>query len=328
MNIPLPKAGHWAKVRGGKSIIVKKLPQDYTGKNMVTLHLRTEDGTSQRMLSTPRKALIEEIRNDSRLSLIVPENLANPDLLIKAAKMSLIADKQNKRYQHGMVRSGSGTPNIYVAPVNIDRAIRFMDTLIKALRVRGHDISIHGHQTFVLINGQKLAIRFMEKVRQVKNDDKYAMTEYYPSDILTFRIETFLHGEWVSGSQPLEEQLPRILAKLETEAVREKEERRQIDERHRQREEQERIIRKQRERVEKEKAAFKQLINQAKRLQTATFLRQYIDVVEERMQSSGSITDEKKQWFKWARKKADWYDPLVNSEDELLGYYGNISIFL
>jgi len=319
MNIPLPKGGHWAKLRWGKSVKATSLPKEHSGANEVTLYLRSDDGTSPKMFSIPRKALIEEIKNDRRLSLIVPEKLTRPDVLIKEAKISLIADKQNMRYQNGMVHSGSGTPSIYVAPVNIGIAIRFMDTLIKALRERGHNITVEGYKTFALVYEQKLSIRLREKVRQVKNDDRYARTEYHPTGILTFRIETFLHGEWQSGSQLLEEQLPRILAKLETEALREKEERRQIDEQHRKYEEEIRIEKERKERIEKERSDFKQLINQAKRLQVATFLRQYIDVVEERLQSSGSIADEMIQWVKWARMKADWYDPLVNKEDELLG---------
>jgi hypothetical protein len=318
MNIPVPQGGHWAKVQWGKHITIKKLPQDYTRKNNVTLHLRTEKGTSPRMFSIPRKALIEEIKNDPRLNLIVAEKLTKPDVLIKEAKKSLIIDKQNLRYQKGMVLSGSGTPRIYVAPVNIGRAIRFMDSLIKALRARGHNIVVEGYHTFALIYEQKLAIRLMEKVRQVKKDDRYARTEYLPTGILTFRIETFLHGEWQSGSQPLEKQLPRILAKLETEALREKEERRQIDERHREREEKQRLEEEHWKRVKKELSDFKQLIKQAKRLQTVTFLRQYLDVVEGGAKKDGTINDKFQRWIEWARAKADWYDPLINAKDELL----------
>lgn len=31
------------------------------------------------------------------------------------------------------------------------------------------------------------------------------------------------------------------------------------------------------------------------------------------------LTDENKEWIKWAKKKAIWFDPIIDEEDELLG---------
>ena len=30
------------------------------------------------------------------------------------------------------------------------------------------------------------------------------------------------------------------------------------------------------------------------------------------------VSDDLKNWLDWARKKADWYDPLINIKDDLL----------
>ena len=32
----------------------------------------------------------------------------------------------------------------------------------------------------------------------------------------------------------------------------------------------------------------------------------------------GNLTEEKIKWLIWARKKADWYDPQIEDEDDLL----------
>lgn len=32
-----------------------------------------------------------------------------------------------------------------------------------------------------------------------------------------------------------------------------------------------------------------------------------------------NLTDEIKEWIKWANKKANWLDPTIDEEDELLG---------
>jgi len=41
--------------------------------------------------------------------------------------------------------------------------------------------------------------------------------------------------------------------------------------------------------------------------------------VEEKNKKEGELTEELKEWIKWAKRKADWYDPLIDQEDPLLG---------
>ena len=37
MVIPIPENGHWSKLKFGKQVEIKPLPEDYTGKNEVEL---------------------------------------------------------------------------------------------------------------------------------------------------------------------------------------------------------------------------------------------------------------------------------------------------
>lgn len=47
-------------------------------------------------------------------------------------------------------------------------------------------------------------------------------------------------------------------------------------------------------------------------------LRNYISEVEAKAIAGNALTEETKTWLIWARKKADWYDPFIEAEDELL----------
>lgn len=79
----------------------------------------------------------------------VPEKLINPDKLIIAARENLNA---KGRYEHnGLLSSERAELDIKVATPNVARALRFMDTLIKALRARDYEIEIRNDSTNVII---------------------------------------------------------------------------------------------------------------------------------------------------------------------------------
>lgn len=89
--------------------------------------------------------------------------------------------------------------------------------------------------------------------------------------------------------------------------------------------EREKIARKRREEEERkekirndknsEVQKIKELINCAEDYKIACEIRNYIDAVSKKE----LLTDEIKEWIKWANKKANWFDPTIDEEDELLG---------
>ena len=60
------------------------------------------------------------------------------------------------------------------------------------------------------------------------------------------------------------------------------------------------------------------LLKQAQRWEKTTVIRNYSDNVEAKAFAGHGVSDELNNWLSWARKKADWYDPLIEAEDELL----------
>lgn len=88
------------------------------------------------------------------------------------------------------------------------------------------------------------------------------------------------------------------------------------------REERARINREEEERKEKirnakkdEAQKIKELVNMAEDYKIACEIRNYVNAVSKQDNSTNEI----KEWIKWANKKANWFDPIIDEEDELLG---------
>ena len=77
----------------------------------------------------------------------------------------------------------------------------------------------------------------------------------------------------------------------------------------------EKIIQRQKE---KELSDFRALLQEAHRWQQAKMMRDYISEVEAKAIANSKVSEELKSWLVWARKKADWLDPTMKTEDELL----------
>lgn len=113
----------------------------------------------------------------------------------------------------------------------------------------------------------------------------------------------------------LEDKLGDIIIKLYEQSEEVKTERLASEERERiQREEEER---KQKIRNAKKNEAqkIKELVNCSEDYKIACEIRNYINAISKQ----DNLTEEIKEWIKWANKKANWFDPIINEEDELLG---------
>lgn len=319
LEIPLPKAGYWAKIQAGKKVKREPLPQNQGLAGQVTrLKIREEGDDNDTFPYSPYYALQKEIREDNRLNLKVSERLSNPDILVTKAKQSL-AEKHKSWKFEGMIHTTNDNLDIRVSPSNVERSLRFMDAFIKISRARGHDIAVNNGGTYITVKGQKIKISCREISKKVVVAGKYGnRTEYHPAGALCFKSESYCYGEWKDGKKRIEEQIPAILAKMELsiqELLAIWEESRKREEA---RKEQERIEHELEERQEKELAGFKRILENANRLHQANVIRAYADALEADAMSKNAITTEIKDLLAWTRKKADWYDPLIESEDELM----------
>jgi hypothetical protein len=320
MSIPLPRAGHWEKLKHGKPVTVIPLPITNSGEKEVTLYIRDQsDNADNAIEKLSVNKVAKEIRSNTDLQLEVPERLKRPGKLIASAKDSLSRKEAKSSLYRGVVTTESGELDIRVAPQNVSRALRIMDTLIKALRSRKHDIEIVQDRTNVIIEAEKIQVSLKEKLKKVAIEKpKYSWQniEYHPTGILSFRIEG--QRQWEDGKQSLEEQLNKILAWLEAEVARRKQRQEESERIREQNRERKRLRKELEERKQKELAGFKKTLQKATRWHKATNLRNYIDAVEQIALASHGVTKELQAWLEWARKKADWYDPFTECDDELL----------
>lgn len=313
MNIPLPKAGHWMKLQFGKKVRIIPFPESFEGEATITLSLRTDD---EKKDTESLSFLTKQIKNDPALSLIVPDKLSHPDKLIIEARQHLTS-KDTFIYQGMVSRSRDGL-DIKVTPKNINRALLFMDTLIKALRARKHEIILKNGFTYASIKEQEFRICFREKTKRVIVPGKhYDSSEYHPVNILYFKYDGYSSKEWKDGKQPLENYLPEIVSKLEiasAELTAEQENHRKYFEE----------IERKRQAVidaqqlkENELSEFKDLLVKAERWHKVNNLRNYLAAVEKTI-GQNDAPERIKSWLEWSHKKADWYDPMIEGEDDLL----------
>lgn len=113
----------------------------------------------------------------------------------------------------------------------------------------------------------------------------------------------------------LEDKLGDIIIKLYEQSEEIKNERLEREKIARKRREEEERKEKIRNAKNSEVQKIKELINCAEDYKIACEVRNYIDAVSKKE----ILTDEIKEWIKWANKKANWFDPTIDEEDELLG---------
>ena len=327
MNIPLPPYGHWQKVQYGYKVTPIKLPEKYSGKDDVTLD---ERGVNDLVKESPLailKRITKEIESTSGLSFKVDERLTKPDKLITSTKNFNESLKRYHKTHRGDYPSRTDVLNIDVSVDNENRAYRIMDTIIKLLRSRHHDIIARFRETVAVIQGEEIKIRIREKQSLIDARETLGKTYNLYTGELLFVIGDYNKKEFRDSAEKLENRISTIIAYLEHQGNIKRAERIAWEIRRKEQERQEQIKREYKERQEKEANAFKKLFLQAIRLHQANIIRTYIQTVELNTIKNGNLTEEYNNWKFWAEQKVSWYDPLVNGTDPLLNDYYKTNIF-
>jgi hypothetical protein len=318
LNIPLPKSGYWTKLKFGKKIEQTPLPTSSEDQE-INLTLRDENSEKITGEVSPLKMLTNEIGGSLADKLLVPEKLINPHRLVTDLKSNLRNQKPNTWDRVGFVYSQRDFLDTGVTVKNISRALCFWDTLIKCLYLRGHSVIIKYEETRIVIGEIDFKVLLREKSRrEIQMDGNYPMTKHIATDVLYFQLHNYPGREWKDGKLKLEEHISGIIAHLELAAKERMEIRLENQRQEKERKEKERIQREFERKQEEDLSAFKRILDKAERWHKTVNLRNYIDELELKNLNSQTSTDELKSWLEWARKKADWYDPFIEAEDELL----------
>lgn len=180
-NIPTPKAGHWAKKRHGKIVRRVSLPScDNSALATITLGRSIEATVSEEppapppLASTffdPELGRLAEIESRGEDPIVVSDSLRSPHRLVERTREGLIAASKDKSYHHELVLFPRRSDDlcclsVRVGPLNIGRAMRIMDALIKGLEKRRHKVSAPKEQYHRGTYVEALGFRFQLQLRE------------------------------------------------------------------------------------------------------------------------------------------------------------------
>ena len=124
--------------------------------------------------------------------------------------------------------------------------------------------------------------------------------------------------EWRDSNIKLEDQLAKIVAKLEIDAQKEKDFQKEIRINNLKYEEKKQAKEAIKKLKDDEIAKFNKLVALSEQYSKTQLIRQYIDAEKKKAIKENSLTSEKQEWIDWANDKADWYDPTMNKRDDIL----------
>jgi len=345
MGIPVPGRGYWARVQSGQVPLQAKLPKiKARQKAVVNLNKRGHILEETKELQDVAGYIASEMHPENQIT--VPDALVDPlPVVEKTAKSLRAAGADN----HGMVRPrAKRCLDIRVGKESIERAERIMDTLLKALDVRGIEL-IHDEEgeggTQLIVDGETFGFHLEEKARREKyqptaaeqkklDEDSYYRyrlpdDRFFPSGKLSLKLDIRwwgrgLRGTWSDGKrQRVENCLNKFIATAYKAAAQKKSARikRERDERERAEEQRRReILRRQ---IEQEQKRVDALTAQAKLWQEAQQLRAYVQAARSAgYYSLPAITGGRniEEWCAWALEQANRLDPTISSSPSVLDY--------
>ena len=320
-NIPCPNLGYWSKMKFNKKVSKTPLPKSIDSDEISLSDNKDKEIITLKLLSE-KQQLKKEIESELKSYLKVSDKLTKPHEYIVEAKRDLKSKKpSSKNNVQGLICTSGGIFNIMVYKENIKRALRFSDAFLKLFIKRGHKVEITNKGTILTIREESYNVCVRELRKRERRSNGYG-SDYLPTGILTLRI----YKDWVwkmvewkdSKTSLVENKLSQILINCEIRAKKDKEYRVQFElsraENERKRKIEEEIQRQKENELENVRA----LIRKSELWKKADDLRNYIKEVENMAIKNEKLTGELKNWLDWANKKADWYDPLVEKEDDFL----------
>ncbi|CAG1771496.1 hypothetical protein BAC3_01858 [uncultured bacterium] len=334
-KIPLPPLGYWAKKQFGKPIGERPPLPPYDGEKEIKFDFFEKpeqdniEAAEPHVIEGLEKIKFEQLE-ENRIK--VPELLNSPHPFIILTQEILNSPKADSKKK---------CLDIYVGQNSINRALRLMDALLKALESRGFSVSIANEGAFrhedykTRVQMFEVSLGFCLKEQTTRKEKVFTKEELkerakhpWLRDSIEYVWEhngkfTLSISRWGLGLPDgarlnwsdserikIEDQLNKFIIGLLKSAIHIRSE--QIK---RQRAEQERIER-ERQRAEKERlrkeeeARVEELYNEVTDWHMAEYIRAYIKAVKDK---HGEITpgSELEKWTTWASKQADRLDSLA-----------------
>ena len=316
-EIPLPKNGYWSKLKYNKEVEVFTL--EAFDKEVISFE-------------EYRKIKLKQTAKHEKL---IESTTVQKELSIKKLKSKMV---DVYKIDHSKKNEGKKEQEISVPIDEIltvssesreyQRALNFAYNFYKTFRERGHKIVFVENHKYSYENGKKFVVfgemytLFLREVnnRRMVQHPGYSWESaiYAPSGKLCLKLDRLYQKEWTDAkTKPLVTKTPDIIDFLEKAAKKDIQDRinREISwEKRRIKEVEEARVA---EIKAKEIKDFQLLINSSGRWHKSEQLRNYLDTYENNMRERGLLSADIIKKIMWARKKADWYDPFIESEDEV-----------
>lgn len=159
-DIPTPPVGYWAKRAHGKKVRQSPLPAaKKDGPGYVHLVLRATKELPPEILSVHAAAVAQEAAPES--TIVVPAEY--PETLHPVAARVEKALRRAKIDDEGFAHcSKTRLPSVVIDPASLERAVRIIDTFLKAVLARGHKIAAVNGDFRIVVDDEQLALRVYE----------------------------------------------------------------------------------------------------------------------------------------------------------------------
>jgi len=352
LNVPVPGIGYWQRKKCGQQVMQTPLLKlsDPSAMKSYTIEKRNILSQKPKLVREIQDENINELIEQERMpknKIRVPKHIISPHAYIR--RTEAIYKKHRINFAGLLELEGIGRLPIRVSPKCFPRAMRIMDTLIKALEQRNFRITLsssYGEHPHIFLLGEMIRFSFSEtftrKSRKLTKEEELEKDlypqhwtkkyNYFPTGNLRFKIDVYssndLKTAWINGDDGrLEEQLNSIViglirAAYEASEWRLEKERRDREWREEQlrREERERLRREEEKRV---RDLFKHVDLWKKSQQLREFLEAFriAYIFKHGKIEPGTKVD---AWLRWAERCADRVDPL--SQELFDVFEGEVSI--
>lgn len=312
LNIPVPKSGHWQRVQYGKQVKREPLPL-FNGETEIAVLKQSKQEKSTAVNEAPE--ILAEYLPSNRIN--VPSKIKKYHSLVSELKDNFVDSWKFKGFKTGKRKN----LDVRVSGANINRALRIMDTLIKALESRSMKIFIGFEDrsgTQVQFQGKCVQIYLYEKMKVQRGEKDrfgYSSLEYLPTGDLILQIgKTGMGPSCKDGKKKrLEDCLNDFVIKIYRDVFERKAW--ELDWERRRKEEEEKI--RQDEEIKRKQELERQKIQTLERdainWQKSQIIRSYVEASKQAyVARNGEIKpgSEFEQWVNWAIQEAGRLNPL------------------
>ncbi|WP_366923891.1 hypothetical protein MFMK1_000810 [Metallumcola ferriviriculae] len=348
LNVPVPPRGYWSKIRAGAK--PKKTPLPKTKGVTEIVGARTFEGEKETNTASQPLAFLSEAEREKVL-LAAQQIKVSPENVKLHKKITAYKSVVKEWNKNNMRPEGAqkGFNNYYyskrppflagvISNETLPRVYRILDALFRQVENLGGTVN---DDLSLQIRGEYVHFEVSESQDKIKHE----ITRQEAKDLLLYE-DAKRHNTWASEPQirkydyvfngrlrvsirkrrhfretdkmSIESRLGDILIALYEESQVLRLEREASEEAERKRMEEERREEERRNRYNEEVERTIALENAALDYERASRIRAYVKAMEDSASQDG-MDEETVNWIDWAKKKADWLDPIVAREDELFG---------